>query len=45
MSALDRLYARLDDAVARGEITDAEARNEWLGELEDEADRMRQDWR
>lgn len=45
MSNLDRYYERLDDAVARGEITDAEARDEWFGELEDQAERMREDWR
>ena len=45
MSNLDRFHDRLEDAIARGEMTDAEARNEWFGQLEDEAYRVREDQR
>jgi hypothetical protein len=45
VKARDRLYAELEDAIERGDISDAEARNEWLGELEDAADRLREEWR
>ena len=45
MINLDRFHDRLEDAIARGEMTDTEARNEWFGELEDQADQMREDQR
>ncbi|MEC5149176.1 hypothetical protein [Cryobacterium sp. GrIS_2_6] len=36
MSNLDRIYDQIDRAVERGDMTDEEARQEWLGAQQDE---------
>ena len=45
MSNSDRIYDRLDRAIERGEITDAEAREEYFAAEEEAAEQLREDWR
>ena len=44
MTDQERLASRLDDAIERGEITEAEARDEWFAARDEAAHELMEQW-
>ncbi len=45
MSKADEVYSQLERAIERGEITEAEARNEYFAAEEEAMELEREEWR
>jgi len=45
MSRADQVYSQLERAIERGDITEAEARNEYFAAEEEDMEQAREEWR